>query len=59
MSPLDPSLPAHTARLLVGTDLTPDDAQALAASATDAPDALGAAIQDGWRAAADQGSDPR
>jgi hypothetical protein len=48
---LDPDLTAHTNRLLIGTDLTPTTAQALAEGTATGTGAVAVALRDGWAAA--------
>lgn len=51
MPDLDPSLRDHAARLLVGTDLTPDQALRVATGSLPASGPAARAVRDGWTAA--------
>ena len=48
MSTIDPTLAAHAARLLVGTDVPISSALAVAAGRLPATGTVAAALRDGW-----------
>ncbi len=50
MPDLDPGLREHAARLLVGTDLTPEQALHVATGALPASGPAARAVRDGWTA---------